>query len=356
MLYQGLLRPLFFKLDCETAHHLAHLAGVLAGPVWPVLSGFFTYSGDDLKQNLAGVELANPVGLAAGFDKNGLLAPSLGSLGFGFAEIGSVTARASKGNPKPRCFRLPADEALINRMGLNGDGADVVAARLVRCRFSLPLGINIAKTNDPDIQGDAAVEDILYTYRQVRDLPVSFLTINTSCPNTTDGIMEETRELAIILHEIAKDSGRRLPVFVKLSPDSTPQLIEDIVACASETGVAGLICGNTTVSRAGLITDGAALSRIGNGGLSGRPLKPLALALVRAVFKLKTAEQVIVACGGISSGDDAYDFVRAGANAVQLYTGLVYQGPTLPRDINSQLSRLLKRDKITLQEAVGISA
>lgn len=353
MYYETFFRPFLFQLDSEQAHHFVHSVARTLGPVWPILSGLYTYGGSDLEVNLAGVKLANPVGLAAGFDKNGMLVSSLGSLGFGFAEIGSVTAKATAGNPKPRLFRLPADRALINRLGLNGDGADVVSERLARSKLSLPVGLNIAKTNDPEIQGDAAIEDILYTYRKVKDLPVSYITVNASCPNTSDGIMEEARELKVIFSEMAKDNPRKLPIFVKVSPDSSEQLLDDIVDSATRNGLAGYVCGNTTISRSNLRTTEAELAQIGKGGLSGPPLKPLALELCRKVFKLKTADQVIVAVGGISSGQDAYDFIQAGASAVQVYTGLVYHGPTLPRAINSELSELLRRDKVAFREAVG---
>lgn len=353
MLYETLLRPILFQLDAEQAHHLAHRAALLMGPIWPSLSRLFSYPGDDLKVDLAGLSLSNPVGLAAGFDKNGKLVSVLGHLGFGFAEIGSVTARPSPGNPKPRLFRLPQEEALINRLGLNGDGADAIAGRLTAGGFSLPIGLNIAKTNDPAIQGDAAIEDMLYTFGKVRDLPIGYLTINASCPNTKDGIIEETRELAAVFSEMGKENRRQLPIFVKLSPDSSDQLIEDIVACATRHGIRGYVCGNTTVTRNNLHAPAFEIERIGNGGLSGPPLKQLALELCGKVCKIKAADQIIIAVGGISSGQDAYDFIRAGACAVQIYTALVYHGPSLPRRICTELSHLLERDRITLQQAVG---
>lgn len=356
MLYQRLIRPLLFKLDCEQAHHLAHSTARSLGTLWPLSSTLLNYRQEDLHVHLAGVKLANPVGLAAGFDKNGMLVSMLGHVGFGFAEIGSVTARAKGGNPKPRLFRLPKDEALINRMGLNGDGADVIAARLSNSHFSLPVGVNIAKTNDPSIKGDAAVEDMLFSFRKVKDLPLSYVTVNASCPNTADGIMEEARHLGTILSEMAKCNANKLPVFVKLSPDSSRQLLDDLVGIATACGVAGFVCGNTSTSRENLATTDAELSKIGPGGLSGRPLKPLALALTRQVFQLKKPDQCIIAVGGIKSASNLYEFIRAGAVAAQVYTALVYEGPGLPKVLNSGLSRLLKRDGLTLAEAVGLDS
>jgi len=352
-LYERCLRPLLFCLDPEDAHALVHRVAALAEPILALLSASLIYRGDDLKVRLAGRELSNPVGLAAGFDKNGSLVHVLGHLGFAFAEIGSVTASPSAGNPRPRLFRLPEDDGLINRLGLNGDGADLVAGRLSVSRLSLPVGLNIAKTNDPAIQGDRAIEDILYTFKRVKELPLSYVTVNASCPNTREGRLAEKRELAIIFAEIQKDNPGKLPVFVKLSPDSSPELLEDIAADAIGHGLAGYVCGNTTVSRINLRTEPEAVARAGQGGLSGRPLKPLALELCRRLYKVKGPSQQIIGVGGIMSGQDAYDFVRSGASAVEVYTGLVYKGPTLPRQINEELSALLKRDGLTLASAIG---
>jgi len=355
LIYETILRPLLFQLDSEAAHHLAHRAATIATPLLSGLSGCFTYPGNDLKVSAHGLDFSNPVGLAAGFDKNGRLLSVLKHLGFGFVEIGSITARPSSGNPRPRLFRLPADQALINRLGLNGDGAEAVAERLKKSAFELPVGINIAKTNDPSITGDAAIADILFSFSQVKDLPVSFITINASCPNTKEGQLAEKHNLTVIFEEIQKNNSRNLPVFVKLSPDSTQQLIEDIVLGAVTFGLAGFVCGNTTTSRNDLATSATIIDNYGAGGLSGAPLKPLALDLCRKVFALKSANQVIIGVGGVSSGQDAYDFIKAGANAVEMYTGLVYHGPTLPKQINQELSRLLKRDGLTLSQAIGIN-
>ncbi len=353
MLYQRLIRPILFQLDPEQAHRLVFRLALAMHSFWPLLAPALRYAGADLRTSLAGVEIANPVGLAAGFDKNGLLVSVLGELGFGFAEVGSVTARASAGNPRPRLFRLPADEALINRLGLNNDGADALAGRLRKSRFSLPVGLNIAKTNDPSITGEAAVEDMLYTFRQVKDLPVSYVTVNVSCPNTPEGITQESRAVSEVLSGMMSLNSRGLPVLVKLSPDSSAGFLEEIVECATRCGARGFVCGNTSTTRADLRTPPAVVSGAGPGGLSGRPLKPLALALCRQVARLKAPEQVIVGAGGISSGQDAYDFIRAGASAVQIYTALVYHGPALPRRINEELAGLLARDRLTLGQAVG---
>jgi dihydroorotate dehydrogenase len=352
-LYTKLLRPALFQMEAESAHRFAHDCARFATPLWPALSDAFVYHGSDLEVNLCGVQLANPIGLAAGFDKNGELTEILGHIGFGFTEVGSITAKPSAGNPKPRLFRLPEDEALINRMGLNGEGADAICQRLAVAKYCLPVGVNIAKTNDPAIDGNAAVEDILYSFGKAQALPIAYITINASCPNTAEGMMEEKSRLEIIFAEIKKLNARSLPVFVKLSPDSTDTLISDIVEAATNNGLAGYVCGNTTVSRENLNTTDEKIKAIGNGGLSGKPLRQLALNLCQKVNRLKSKEQVIIACGGIASGKDAFQFISAGATALQLYSALIYRGPTLPKEICAELSDILKAKGLTLAEAIG---
>jgi dihydroorotate dehydrogenase len=353
LLYKTLLRPWLFRMDSEEAHYFVHSLAKSYKLLWSSSAWACQYSKDDLSCEFAGVKVKNPVGLAAGFDKNGDLVDILGLVGFGFAEIGSVSARSCKGNPKPRLFRLIEDEALINRLGLNSDGADRIAEKLKSKEFSLPVGLNIVKTNDPSIVGDAAVEDMLYTFNKLKDLPISYVTVNASCPNTEEGIMSEAKALDTLFAQMQEGNSRRLPVFVKLSPDSSRQLVEDIVATASKRQLAGFVCGNTSTSRNALATGAAEIERIGNGGLSGPPLKNLSLQLCKLVYEIKTPEQVIIGCGGISSGKDAYEFICSGASAVQLYTGLVYEGPTLPKKINQELSQLLRANGLSLADAVG---
>jgi len=226
---------------------------------------------------------------------------------------------------------------------------------LKKKRLSLPIGINIAKTNDPAIVGDAAIEDMFDTFRKVRDLPLAYITVNASCPNTQEGILTETSMLATLFAQMQEANHHQLPIFVKLSPDSSRQLIEDMVSTASKCNLAGYVIGNTTTSRGSLTTSPRVVEQIGNGGLSGQPLKKLALQLCQLVYKLKAPNQVIIGCGGISSGRDAYDFILGGASMVQLYTGLVYEGPTLPKRINEELSDLLRADGLSLADAVGMS-
>lgn len=343
------LRVALFKFDPEEAHKLAIQFA-------PIASGWIGKRIVDkrLRTSVAGIQLENPIGLAAGFDKNGHLTGCLSGFGFGFAEVGSVTGQSTGGNPKPRLFRLVEDRAVINRLGLNGDGADVVATRLSKSQFSIPVGINIAKTNLPEIKGDLAVQDMLHSFAAIKDLPISFVTLNASCPNTHEGIMQESEDLEQILAGVASSNTRGLPIFLKLSPDSSRELLENFVESANKFGVQGYILGNTTTARDGLTVAEERVREMGMGGLSGPPLRSKALNLVKSVYHLKSKEQQIIACGGISTGADVYEFVRQGANAVELYTALIYGGPDLPLRMLKELLSLLERDQLDIAAAVGV--
>lgn len=364
------IKPLLFRLDAERAHgwgmravRLGRRAPALARPLFRV---------DDPEGRLAqtlwraaghpGLTFRTPVGLAAGFDKNAEGVPLWAALGFGFAEVGSVTARPSAGNPRPRAFRLPEDRALVNRMGLNNDGAEAVARRLAAEERppGFVLGVNVAKTHDPAILGDAAVEDFRTSARLL--LPhADFLVLNVSCPNTAEGkTFEEPAPLDALLGAVMAEHAAqrsRVPVLVKLSPPRTPDdfgCTDELVAVARAHGVAGFVAGNTASDRAGLTTDAATLERIGRGGLSGRPLAARSTALVRRLHRLTDGALPIIGVGGVDSPEAAYEKIRAGASLVELYTGLVYEGPGLPSRIARGLLRLLDRDRLdTLAEAVG---
>lgn len=353
-LYGLICRPLLFNMDAEDAHGLMYRVAPLAGPAAALLRGRLTYQHPLLETTLAGTRLKNPLGLAAGFDKNGRLTGVLGQIGFGFEEVGSITGQACPGNPRPRIFRMPEDAALVNRMGLNGDGAEAVAERLAKCRHSLPIGVNIAKSNLADVVGEKAVEDLVESFRQIRELPLAYITINASCPNTHDGMTRETRELEQTFEQMRALNERKTPLFLKLSPDSSDELIDDLVSLAKRFDFAGFVCGNTTLSREGLRTSKAQVDQIGFGGLSGPPLFEKAVQLCAKVYKRKAGNQQIIGCGGIACGADAYRFLKAGASCIQIYTALIYHGPELPARINRELVKLLERDGTTLERVVGV--
>ncbi len=342
-----------FLLDPETAHGLAHKALPLAKSIKSISQKWHDQLPASLRTRIGKSEIANPVGLAAGFDKNGKLTEVLSCLGFGYAEIGSITGKPSAGNPRPRLFRLPSDQAIINYMGLNGEGAAAVSSRLGQTHFSLPVAVNIAKTNHPDIVGASAVDDIVFSFSCIKDLPLLYVAINVSCPNTHETKLAEVGFVKEILAETKRLNDKQLPIFLKLSPDSDKELLEEIVAASREFAVAGFVCGNTTTDRSGLKTPGERLSAIGPGGLSGPPLKSKALNLCKQVYALKDKEQQIIACGGITSGADAFEFIASGANAVEIYTSLIYEGPFLPFRICRELAQILENRSMILTEAIG---
>ena len=290
--------------------------------------------------------------------------PFWAALGLGSAEVGSVSALPSAGNPRPRAFRLPADRALVNRMGLNNDGAEAVAARLAATERpeGFVLGVNVAKTHSPDILGDAGVEDFRQSVRAL--LPhADYLALNVSCPNTAEGKTFETPDAldALLAAVMAEAGPARPPVLVKLSPPPTGGVdvgaVDELVRICLGHGVAGFIASNTASDRDGLATGAGEVDRIGRGGLSGRPLADRATALVRHLYRTTDGDVPLVGVGGIDSAEAAYARVRAGATLLQLYTGLVYEGPGLVGRIHRGLIRLLDRDGLaTLAEAVGADA
>jgi dihydroorotate dehydrogenase len=333
-LYEQLVRPLLFSLDAEAAHQLT--MGLLSGAsrfdlALRVLRSFQP----PLKpKTLFGLNFPNPIGLAAGLDKNGVALPAWAALGFGFIEIGTVTAKAQPGNPKPRVFRLPAQQALINRLGFNNDGADVIADRLRRLRTSqrwptVPVGINIGKSRAMPLE--QATDDYLYSFRLLREF-ADYITLNVSSPNTP-GLRElqEPQKLSELLHAIGKEGGATLkPVVVKISPDLSGAELKAILAVCEENGVTGIIATNTTLDHSSIAPQ---LDQAG--GLSGAPLRDKSTAFVREIAARSTIP--VIASGGIVDAESAREKFNAGAHLIQLYTGLVYRGSGLIREIIEEL-------------------
>jgi dihydroorotate dehydrogenase len=362
------VRPLLFRLDAERAHKIGTgVARVVQALSPDLVESMFEYGDAALGQSLWGLSFPNPVGLAAGFDKNATLVHFWEKLGFGFVEVGSVTAHPSSGNPRPRAFRLPEDQALINRMGLNNDGAERVAQRLrkLKARRTVPLGVNLAKTPSDQILGAAAVDDFRASFHRLAPL-ADYVTINISCPNTEDGkTFEEPDGLDALLSALfAERSGLGLdvPVLVKLAPPVSPSTVydsqvEDVIAVAMTHGVQGFIASNTAPDRQHLTASQEDLDRIGRGGLSGAPLRKRSTQLVRYLYSRTGGEVPIIGVGGVASAEAAYAKLRSGASLVQLYTGLVYEGPGLIRDIKKGLVRLLERDGYSsVGQVVGVDA
>ncbi|HEX6827724.1 MAG TPA: quinone-dependent dihydroorotate dehydrogenase [Burkholderiales bacterium] len=335
-----LLRPVLFTLDPEAAHHLT-FAALEAGSALSLVGQRVP----DAPRTVMGLEFRNPVGLAAGLDKDGAHIDALAALGFGFIEVGTVTPRPQPGNPRPRLFRLPDAEALINRMGFNNDGVDALLENVRRARWRGVLGINIGKNFDTPVE--RAADDYLACLRKVYP-HASYVAVNISSPNTP-GLrsLQNAGELKALLsalrHErqiLAQRHGREVPLAVKIAPDLETAQVEGIARLLVKAGVDAVIATNTTVSREGVEN----LRHGGEaGGLSGAPLRPRALRVIRELAAALDGALPIIGVGGILSGGDAREAVAAGASLVQVYTGLIYRGPGLIRDIAATLAKPSRR-------------
>ncbi len=360
----SLLRPLLFRLKAETAHNVAINTARIIGSSGKFVDSWFHYEHPSLRVSLWGLQFANPVGLAAGVDKNARLIDFWPRLGFGFAEVGSITYRPSRGNPRPRAFRLPEDRALVNRMGLNNDGAERIAARIGDrgMYHPFPLGINLAKTHDADLVGEDALADYVESFRLLAPA-ANYVALNISCPNTREGkTFEDAESLDRLLDEIFRvreEVNPRVPVLVKLSPPITERvvfdsLVEELVTVCLERRIQGFIATNTASDRDNLKTEARRLEAIGPGGLSGPPIASRSTQLISYLYRRTEGAIPIIGVGGIDSGEAAYAKIRAGATLVQLYTGLVYEGPGLVKRIKQRLVELAAEDNFTyVSQAVG---
>ncbi|MEX0723815.1 MAG: quinone-dependent dihydroorotate dehydrogenase [Gracilimonas sp.] len=342
MIYQKIIKPILFQKDAEEAHELAiKLASKTSSSrfLQELTSAIFKKSDSGLKQELFGLTFPNPIGLAAGFDKNGTTPMAMQALGFGFVEVGSITAKASNGNPKPRAFRIPADHSVINRMGLNNEGADVITHRLSGLNLNIPLGVNIAKTNDASIHGDAALQDYLYSYEKAQ-LVADYITINISCPNTGEGkTFEDPQALHDLLAVLKPGQEDRKPSLVKFTVDIDKPALEKLIRICEDFEVAGYVATNTSSARKGLKTSASTLAQIGNGGLSGRAIRERSTQVVRWIREIAGDNKPIIGIGGIDSPEAALEKIESGADLLQIYTGLIYEGPGLVSCIKKELSK-----------------
>ncbi|MFN3524770.1 MAG: quinone-dependent dihydroorotate dehydrogenase [Paracoccus sp. (in: a-proteobacteria)] len=335
------------RLDPERAHDLSIRA--LEMGLVPLRGS--PPSSDLLRTQIAGMDLPNPVGLAAGYDKNARVVTALGRAGFGFIEVGAATPRPQAGNPRPRLFRLREDRAIINRFGFNNDGAEVIAARLAARPAGIPVGLNIGANKDStdraadfarvvEVAGDAA----------------DFLTVNVSSPNTERlRDLQGAKALEALLRGVlaARDLlPHRRPVFVKIAPDLTDAEIADVAVVACDLGLDGIIATNTTLSRDGISGPHAAEM----GGLSGQPLFARSTRVVAQLYRLTGGRLPIIGVGGIGSTDEAWQKLRAGASAVQIYSAMIYQGLSLAPRIAEELDARLRQDRLTLPELTGSGA
>ena len=373
------LRPLLFAGDAEKVHErmltsvefISKIPGFL-----PLLRSLFLEDNPLLRTQLFDKTLNNPIGLAAGFDKDGRIHPALFALGFGFVEIGTVTPRPQEGNPRPRLFRLREDHAVINRMGFNNQGAWKMAERLVANTLKIKsadadifelsedypaniasgmLGINIGKNKDTSLE--KATDDYVSALSTLHPF-AEYFTLNISSPNTEDlRNLQEKEALRILLDsvcarrdELDRNHSRNTPLLVKLAPDLDGEALEKSVRVIQEFSIQGIIVTNTTVERPELISK----YRTETGGLSGKPLQKRSTAMIRTLFAELGADIPIIGVGGIFNGADAYEKIRAGAAAVQIYTALIYEGPGLVRKVKEELANLLESDGYkSVSEAVG---
>lgn len=344
MLYRRLLRPALFRLDrdAEDAHErvLALLAWVSRSPLLTRgLAAMMRAGGECGAREVFGLRFPTPIGLAAGFDKNGVAVPALAALGFGFIEIGAVTAHPQPGNPRPRLYRLPSEEAIINQMGFNNRGAEWVAAHLARsARVAVPVGVNLGKSKVTPLEEASADYlrslDLLYPHGD-------YFALNVSSPNTPglralqerDRLDQLVSTLAERLRQRATEDGRATakPLLVKVAPDLDEEALDEVVEVCLARGASGLIAVNTTVSRDGLGPTVPRGLREEPGGLSGRPLRERALQVVQRLHTLSNGRLPIIGSGGIFDVDDARRMLDGGAALVQVYTGFIYEGPSLPR-------------------------
>ncbi|MDR9414734.1 MAG: quinone-dependent dihydroorotate dehydrogenase [Gracilimonas sp.] len=342
MFYQKAIQPILFNKDAEEAHDLAlNLASKTqrSPTLAKLVNIIYGLPTPELQTEHFGLTFPNPVGLAAGFDKNGTTPLAMQALGFGFVEVGSITARASVGNPKPRAFRLSMDDSLINRMGLNNDGADAVIDRLKDLNLDIPLGVNIAKTNDHSIQGDDAIQDYVYSYKKASTV-ADYITVNISCPNTGEGkTFEDPVALDELLSALFSDDNdeNKKPTLVKFTVDIERELLAKLVSICEAYGISGYIATNTSSSRKGLKTPGRIISKIGTGGLSGKAIQERSTEVVRWLHEITEGQKPIVGVGGIDDADAAIKKLEAGASLIQIYTGMIYKGPGLVRNLKKGL-------------------
>lgn len=338
-------------MDPEAAHDAMRLGARLANNnlVSGALKALYGVNDPRLRVSVAGLQFDNPIGLAAGLDKNVELLGLFSGMGFGHLELGTVTAQAQPGNPKPRIFRFPSDQALINRMGFPSEGADVAEKRLRHWRGALsglpPIGINIGKSKVVDI--DKAIDDYLYSFQKLAPL-AEYVTVNVSSPNTP-GLrqLQERGRLLELLTALSAANITGRPIFVKVAPDLELSALDEVVEVAGEAGIAGIIATNTTLSRNTLSaqTDEA-------GGLSGAPLRARSLDVVRHLGALLRGRMALIGVGGISTAEDVLAMLAAGASMVQVYTALIYEGPAIARLLNQGLIRLMDEGGYrTLREA-----
>jgi dihydroorotate dehydrogenase len=342
-MYRQLIKPILFLFDPEKIHHFIFSALRVKGGIpgfRPVLRGLYDYQSPSLQRTVFGLTFSNPVGLAAGFDKDAKLIDELACFGFGFIEIGTLTPKPQPGNDKPRLFRLPEDQGIINRMGFNNEGVSAAVERLKKRKSSVIVGGNIGKNKiTPNEQ---ALDDYAYCIDALYPV-VDYFVVNVSSPNTP-GLRElqekePLRKLLVFVKSRMQSKLKAKPILLKIAPDLTVEQLDDVIEILKETNMDGVIATNTTISREGLTTPREVIAQIGAGGLSGKPLTKHATEVIRYLRKQLGPDFPIIGVGGIMNENDALEKLEAGANLIQLYTGFVYEGPGVVKRILRAIHR-----------------
>jgi dihydroorotate dehydrogenase len=345
-MYKLIIQPILFLLPAETAHRLVFglLKIIFKIPLLgKLIEMIFHYENPKLAKIVMGLSFKNPIGLAAGFDKNAELIDEFSALGFGFIEIGTVTPQAQAGNDKPRLFRLKPDQALINRMGFNNEGVKAVVERLKKRRSKVIIGGNIGKNKvTPNEQ---ALNDYLICFRELFAY-VDYFVVNVSSPNTPNlRALQEKEPLQALLQTLQTENQTHQspkPILLKIAPDLTNEQLNDVIEVIQNTQIAGIIATNTTISRADLQTSPTQIAQIGMGGLSGKPLQKRATEVIAYLRQRLGNQIVIIGVGGIFTAEDAQEKLEAGADLVQVYTGFVYEGAGMVKKIKKQLVKTHK--------------
>ena len=361
VLYKTFVKNTLFLIDSEKVHERSIKAGKFLGRhkiTKNITRSVFSYSNPDaLGQNIFGIKFPNPIGLAAGFDKNAELTDILPDVGFGFAEVGSITGEPCKGNPKPRLWRLKKSKSIVVNYGLKNDGCEKISKRLKNKKFEIPIGISIAKTNSRETrEPKEGIYDYLKAYKHFSDIG-NYLTINISCPNAYGGQpFTNQTNLGRLLAEIEKIRVPK-PILLKLPPDLRIDEIDEIIDIARKYRIAGFICSNLTkYQENSKIKDKILEKRIpGAGGISGKVIEELSNDQINYIYRKTRGEFVIVGCGGVFCAEDAYKKIKAGASLIQLITGMIFEGPQLISEINQGLVGLLKKDGlVNISQAIGM--
>lgn len=344
MMYKLLLKPFLFFFPPESAHQftavLLKIIFFIPG-VSSITKSCCTVKDDKLKRDVFGLTFKNPVGLAAGFDKDAKIFREFSNFGFGFIEIGTITPKPQPGNPKPRSFRIPTDEGLINRMGFNNEGVEAAVKRLKKRKPGMIIGGNIGKNKITP--NEDAVNDYAKCFETLFDY-VDYFVVNVSSPNTP-GLRELQDKPALStilsrLQELNSAKEKRKPILLKIAPDLTNEQLDDIIDIVRQTKIDGVVATNTTISREGLKTPDLKIKALGDGGLSGKPLTKRSTEVIRYLAEKSNKAFPIIGVGGIHSPEDAIEKIEAGADLVQIYTGFIYQGPSLIKRINKRLLEL----------------